>query len=47
GGLIDLCANASMTCNALMRPFAVCLGVAVFLVGAIDLTLRLIRVFKR
>ena len=47
GGLIDLCSDASMACNAIMRPFALCVGVAVFMVGAIDLTRRLLSLRKR
>ena len=47
GGLVGLCMNASMQCNALMRPFALCLGIAIFLVGAIDLTRRLLSLRKR
>ena len=46
GGLIDLCSNATMQCNAIMRPYAMCLGVAIFLVGAIDLTKRLLALRK-
>lgn len=44
GWLIGLCSDASMQCNAVMRPFALCLGVAIFLVGAIDLTKRLLAI---
>lgn len=44
GWLIGLCADASMQCNAIMRPFAFCLGAAIFLVGAIDLTRRLLAI---
>lgn len=44
GWLIGLCADASMQCNVLMRPFAFCLGAAIFLVGAIDLTRRLLAI---
>lgn len=44
GWLIGLCADASMQCNAVMRPFGLCLGVAIFLVGAIDLTKRLLAI---
>lgn len=46
GLLVALCGDASMPCNAVMRPFAMLLGSTVFLVGAIDLTLRLIAVFR-
>lgn len=47
GGLINLCMNVTMQCNILMRPFALCLGIAIFLVGAIDLTRRLLSLRKR
>jgi hypothetical protein len=47
GTLVALCADASMTCNVLMRPFAMCLGLAVFIVGATDLTRRLLSLRKR
>ena len=47
GVLVDLCAVATMPCNAMMRPFALCVGIAVFLVGAIDLTRRLLSLRKR
>lgn len=47
GGLIALCGDASMTCNVFMRPFALCLGVAIFLVGGIDVTCRLLLLRKR
>ena len=45
--LIDLCVDPSMPCRTVMQPFAVCLGVAIFLVGAIDLTRRLLSLRKR
>lgn len=38
--------NMNVPCNAVMRPFAMLLGSTVFLVGAIDLTRRLITVFR-
>ena len=41
GGLIGLCGDPSMQCNAVMRPFVMCVGAAIFLVGAVDLTRRL------
>ena len=47
GGLVDLCMNATMQCNVLMRPYALCLGIAIFLVGSIDLTRRLLSLRKR
>ena len=46
GPIVALCADASMPCNALMRPFALCMGLAIGLVGAIDLTRRLLAIFR-
>ena len=46
GFVIDLCADASMQCNSIMHPFVSCLGAAIFLVGAVDLTVRLLRIRK-
>jgi len=42
GLVISLCADPAMTCNAVMRPFALVLGVCIALVGGIDLTRRLL-----
>lgn len=42
GLIIVLCDDASMSCNTLMRPFVLCIGVLMGLVGAIDLTRRLL-----
>jgi hypothetical protein len=42
GALIALCADPAMRCNSLMRPFVLCLGIAIGLVGGIDLTRRLL-----
>ena len=42
GFVIALCDDAGMRCNALMHPFVLCVGVAIGLVGAIDLTRRLL-----
>ena len=47
GFVIDLCADPTMPCNAAMRPFMTCVGAAIFLVGAVDLTVRLLRIRKR
>lgn len=47
GWLIALCADGSMQCNTVMHPFAFCVGAAIFLVGAIDLTRRLLAVFRK
>lgn len=42
GLIIGLCADPAMACNAIMRPFALVLGVCIALVGGIDLTRRLL-----
>lgn len=42
GAVIDLCADPAMHCNAVMRPFVLVVGIAIGLVGAIDLTRRLL-----
>ena len=42
GLLIELCADPAMSCNVIMRPFAVCLGICIALVGGIDLAKRLL-----
>ena len=42
GFVIALCADASMPCNAIMHPFVLCVGIAIGLVGAVDLTRRLL-----
>lgn len=41
GGLIDLCAQASMPCHTAMRPFTLCVGVLIAVVGIVDLIRRL------
>ncbi|MBQ3302021.1 MAG: DUF4418 family protein [Eggerthellaceae bacterium] len=46
GWVIALCDDAAMSCNTTMHPFVTAVGVAVFLVGAVDLTRRLLRVFR-
>ena len=46
GSIIALCTDAAMPCNAVMHPFVLCLGLAIGLVGAIDLTLRLLALRK-
>ena len=46
GVIIGLCPDVSMPCNAIMHPFASALGLAVFLVGAGDLTRRLLSLRK-
>lgn len=40
--VIGLCADPAMACNAVMRPFALVVGVCIALVGGIDLTRRLL-----
>lgn len=47
GVLVELCADASMPCNAAMRPFVMGVGAALALVGAADLTVRLLRLRGR
>ena len=47
GTLIALCSDPSTHCNAVMRPFALALGIAVALTGGIDLTRRLLALRKR
>ena len=45
--IIALCSDPSTHCNAVMRPFALALGIAVALTGGIDLTRRLLALRKR
>ena len=47
GAIIPLCADPSMHCNSVMRPFVMCVGVAIGLVAAIDLTRRLLSLRSR
>ena len=49
GFVIGLCTDSTMQCNAVMRPFVMCVGVAIGMVGGVDLTRRLlaIRMCKR
>ena len=47
GPVIGLCADPSLHCNAVMRPFVLCVGLAIGLVGGIDLTRRLLSLRKR
>lgn len=42
GFIIALCDDASMNCQTLMHPFVLCVGAAIGLVGAVDLTRRLL-----
>lgn len=42
GPLISVCSDPTMRCNAVMRPFAIYIGVAIGLVGATDLLWRLL-----
>ena len=44
GLLIDLCAAPTMRCHAVMRPFCVCMGAAIAVVGLADLIVRLLRI---
>ena len=47
GGLIGLCSDPSLPCNTVMKPFALCIGIAVALVGGVDLTRRLLALRHR
>ena len=47
GTLIALCPDPSAHCNAVMRPFALVMGIAIALTGGIDLTWRLLALRKR
>ena len=47
GLIISLCADASMHCNAVMRPFVLVMGIAIGATGAFDLTRRLLTLRKR
>ena len=47
GTLIALCPDPSAQCNAVMRPFALVLGLALALTGGIDLARRLLALRKR
>ena len=42
--IIGLCVNPAMPCNAVMRPFVLCVGICIALAGGIDLTRRLLAV---
>ena len=47
GTLIALCPDPSAQCNAVMRPFALVMGIAIALTGGIDLARRLLALRKR
>jgi len=40
--LIDLCMMQTMRCHTIMKPFALAIGIALLVVGAADLTRRLL-----
>lgn len=40
--LIDLCMMQTMRCHIIMKPFALAIGIALLVVGAADLTRRLL-----
>lgn len=44
GVLIDLCTVPDARCHVVMQPFAIGLGVAIALVGGVDLIVRLMRI---
>ena len=46
GSIIPLCADPAMPCNAVMRPFVLVVGIAIGLVGAVDLVRRLLAIRK-
>ena len=46
GWLIALCEDPAMRCQSVMRPFCLAVGIAVALVGGIDLTRRLLALRK-
>ena len=46
GTLIDLCADETMRCATIMRPFAIAVGITLAALCATDLTLRLRALFK-
>lgn len=47
GTIIDLCADPAMHCNAVMRPFVLVVGIAIGVIGAVDLVRRLLAIGKR
>ena len=47
GPIISLCAEPSMHCNAVMRPFVFVVGIAIGVIGAVDLVRRLLAIRKR
>ena len=47
GTIIGLCDDPTMSCNAVMMPFVACVGAAIALVGAIDLTKRLLSLVRK
>ena len=46
GWLIPLCENPALRCQSVMSPFCLFVGVAVALVGGVDLTHRLLALRK-
>ena len=46
GPIINLCADPAMPCNAVMRPFVLVAGIAIGMIGAIDLVKRLLAIGK-
>ena len=47
GPIISLCAEPSMHCNSVMRPFVFVVGIAIGVIGAVDLVRRLLAIRKR
>ena len=46
GFIISLCADPTMPCNAVMRPFVLVVGIAIGVIGAVDLVKRLLAIGK-
>ena len=46
GPVISLCADPSMHCNSVMRPFVLVVGIAIGVTGAVDLVKRLLAIRK-
>lgn len=44
--LIDLCMMQTMRCHTIMKPFALAIGIALLVVGAADLTRRLLALWQ-
>lgn len=47
GFIIGLCADPAMHCNVVMRPFVTVVGIAIGMVGTVDLVRRLLAIRNR